>query len=209
MGKGQGKVVTLVSGAGGAARPEPSPDGRHLAFVRRVRSKSVLYLYDMASGAQRPLWDGLSHDQQEAWAIFGVYPGFDWTPDGKHIILWAEGKIWRVAITHGQVAEVPFTAPVKQEVHETLRFRQEVFGTSFDVRMIRDAVTSPDGGTLVFAALGTLWKKTLPSGEPQRLTDDDVHEHEPAFSPDGKVVVYTMWSDSTLVRQANWCQYRE
>src|SRR5690606_17899982 len=31
-----GKVETLLSGPGGAARPVPAPDGRHLAFVRRV-----------------------------------------------------------------------------------------------------------------------------------------------------------------------------
>jgi hypothetical protein len=48
-----------------------------------VRDKSVLHVLDLASGAVRPLWDGLSHDQQEAWAIFGPYPGYDWTPDAR------------------------------------------------------------------------------------------------------------------------------
>jgi Tol biopolymer transport system component len=55
-------------------RPQISPDGNTLAFVRRVGDRSVLMLHDMESGRERPLWDGLDHDQQEAWAIFGTYP---------------------------------------------------------------------------------------------------------------------------------------
>jgi imidazolonepropionase-like amidohydrolase len=62
--------------------------------------------------------------------------------------------------------------------------------------MIRDAATSPDGRTLVFAALGHLWAKELPDGEPRRLTQDDERfEYDPAFSLDGRQIVYTTWSD--------------
>ncbi len=60
-----GEIETVVGGAGGAARPTPSPDGRHLAFVRRVRDEEVLFLYDFETGAQTALFDGLSLDQQE------------------------------------------------------------------------------------------------------------------------------------------------
>ena len=31
-------------------RPQPSPDGKQLAFVRRVRGDSVLSLFDLESG---------------------------------------------------------------------------------------------------------------------------------------------------------------
>ncbi|HCI69104.1 MAG TPA: hypothetical protein DHV30_00265, partial [Balneola sp.] len=74
-----------------AARPQISPDGKHLAFVRRVRTKSVLYLRDLSSGKEWPIYENLSKDQQEAWAIFGVYTNFNWMPDGKEIIIWANG----------------------------------------------------------------------------------------------------------------------
>src|SRR5690606_18649205 len=69
-----GELIDLVRVQGGAARPQPSPDGKQLAFVRRVREKSVLSSFDLETGAIRDVWDGLSHDQQEAWAIFGIYP---------------------------------------------------------------------------------------------------------------------------------------
>ena len=193
-----GKVISLITGQGGAARPQPSPDGRQIAFVRRVREKSVLYVYDTHSGAQRAVYDGLSHDQQEAWAIFGVYPGFAWTPDAKHIVIWAQGKLWRLDVATRKVENIPFTADVEQRVSEAIRYPYDVSPESFDVRMIRQAVTSPDGKTLVFHALGHLWKKTLPDGVPTRLTDADHFEHEPAFSPDGRHIVYTTWSDADL-----------
>ena len=68
-----GKIKNIVSGPGGAVRPQVSPDGKLLAFVRRVRSKSVLFLHDLETGEQWPIYDKRHKDQQEAWAIFGVY----------------------------------------------------------------------------------------------------------------------------------------
>ncbi len=194
-----GEIDNLITGAGGSARPQPSPDGKSIAFVRRVRSESVLYLYDIDSGAQKPLFDGLSHDQQEAWAIFGVYPSFAWTPDARHLIFWAKGKIWKLEVDTKQVSEIPFTVDVNQTITQAARFKYDIGGNSFDAKLIRQAVTSPDGKTLVFHAVGNLWKKRLPNGRPQRLTSNaGLFEYEPSFSPDGRTIVYTTWSDDEL-----------
>jgi Tol biopolymer transport system component len=103
-----GKTEQYIRGAGGSARPQPSPDGKTIAFVRRVGLKSVLFLYDIESGRETPLYDNLDHDQQEAWAIFGVYPGFSWTPDNKQVVIWAKGRIWKVDVKTKQAAEIPF-----------------------------------------------------------------------------------------------------
>ena len=46
------------------------PCKQRLAFVKRVRDKTVLHVLDLASGKVSPVWDGLSHDMQEAWAMF-------------------------------------------------------------------------------------------------------------------------------------------
>ncbi len=45
-----GEVSSVVTGAGGATRPNPSPDGKKLAFVRRERNLSKLYVKDLATG---------------------------------------------------------------------------------------------------------------------------------------------------------------
>ncbi|MEG3192041.1 amidohydrolase family protein [Lysobacter sp. D1-1-M9] len=203
-----GETDTLIATPGGAVRPQPSPDGKSLAFVKRVREKSVLHVLDLASGAVRPVWDGLSHDQQEAWAIFGPYTGFDWTPDSESVVLWAQGKLWRVDIASGEASNIPFQAAVEQTVTAPLRFEQTIEEGDFTPRMIRDVATSSDGDTLVFHALGKLWRKALPGGTPQRLTgNDNLYEYQPSFSSDGRKLLYTTWSDEALsaiyVRNAN------
>ena len=194
-----GEIETVVGSAGGAVRPQPSPDGRSLAFVKRVRDKSVLHVLDLASGDVRPVWDGLSHDQQEAWAIFGPYPNFDWLPDSKSVVVWAQGGFWRVGVDGGAPARIAFTADVEQSVLPALRAPQQIDGDRFTAKMIRDVATSPDGRTVVFHAVGQLWTKTLPDGEPRRLTRDDGHfEYQPSFSADGRRLLYTSWSDKDM-----------
>jgi len=192
----QGVIEDVTGGPGGAVRPQLSNDGRLLAFVKRVRTKSVLYLRDLQTGEEWPLYENLSKDQQEAWTIFGSYTGFDWMPDDKHIIIWSQGKIHKVAVTQPNSSEViPFTVQVQQRIADVVRFRQNINPDSFDVRVIRQVVTSPSGDMTVFHALGYLYKMQLPSGVPVRLTDGTAFEFEPAFSPDGKTIVFTTWTD--------------
>ncbi|MDQ3205043.1 MAG: amidohydrolase family protein [Pseudomonadota bacterium] len=194
-----GKIDTLIATPGGAVRPQPSPDGKRLAFVKRVRDRSVLHVMDLASGQVRPVWDGLSHDQQEAWAIFGPYTGFDWTPGSDAVVLWAQGKLWRVDIASGAPTAIPFTAAVEQTVAAPLRFTQQIEEGRFAPRMIRDVATNADGNTLVFHAVGQLWRKRLPDGQPERLTaNEGLYEYQPSFSADGRKLLYTTWSDEAL-----------
>ena len=53
-------AATFVAAQGGAARPQPSPDGKYLAFVRRVRNQSTLFLKDLATGRETAAWSGLA-----------------------------------------------------------------------------------------------------------------------------------------------------
>src|SRR5205085_2710382 len=81
-----GEIERYITGPGGSIRPNPSHDGKSLAFVRRVRYKSTLYIRDLQSGRETPLYNGLDRDMQETWAIHGVYPSMAWTPDDKAIV---------------------------------------------------------------------------------------------------------------------------
>ncbi len=190
-----GKTQTITGGPGGAARPQISRDGKKLAFVKRVRTKSVLYIHDLETGEEWPVYDTLNKDQQEAWAIFGVYPGFSWMPNNKEVVFWSGGKIQKVNIETTQVTNIPFQVDIKIKIAETHRVRHEVAPDDFTVKVIRHAVTSPDGKTLVFSAIGHLWSKRLPNGKPKRLTSSSDFEFEPSFSPDGKEIAYVTWDD--------------
>ncbi len=194
-----GDIEDFVTGPGGSIRPTPSPDGQWLAFVRRVRNASVLFLKDLASGQELPLYDKLERDMQETWAIHGVYPAFAWTPDSKSMVFWASGKIHRIDITSKKVSEIPFLIKDHRQVAKALRVAVEVAPESFDVKLLRWASVSPTGKAVVYQALGHLYRKSLPDGKPTRLTKQHNHfEFYPSFSRDGKHIVYTTFSDSDL-----------
>lgn len=193
-----GKTTTVTGGPGGAARPQVSRDGKKLAFIKRVRTKTVLYLHDLETGEEWPLIDSLNKDQQEAWAIFGVYPNFNWMPNNQEIVFWNKGKIHKIDINTLETSVIPFSVDAQVKIAETVRFDTPVAPEEFTAKVIRHAVTSPDGKTLVFSALGHLWSKKLPNGKPKRLTKSADFEFEPSFSPDGKQLVYVSWNDETL-----------
>jgi imidazolonepropionase-like amidohydrolase/Tol biopolymer transport system component len=191
-----GKEKRLTGRPGGSIAPWPSPDGNRLAFIRRVGLKSVLHVRDLATGEETPIFDRLDKDLQEAWAIHGVYPQYAWLPDGRSIVIWGEGKIWRVDVAARQGTQIPFTAHVEQTINEALRFPQQVHQEEFPVRMLRDVTTSPDGSTVVYSALGHLYATPLKGSSPARITKDDHLEFAPSFSPDGRWIAYATWSDA-------------
>jgi len=188
-----------IFGPGGAIRPTPSPDGRLIAFIRRVRYKTVLFLHEIESGRQWPLYDQLDRDMQETWAIHGVYPAMAWTPDNRSIVFWAGGKIRRIDIESQQVQTIGFHVHVTKQIAEALRFPVEVAPDRFDVKLLRWVDVSPQDDAVVYQALGHLYIRALPDGKPHRLTEQNDHfEFYPSFSRDGKQVVYTTWDDEAL-----------
>ena len=193
-----GESEVIVRGPGGAFRPQVSPDGSKLAYIKRVRTKTVLCIYDLKSGKQFPIFDGLTKDQTEAWAIFGTYPGFDWMPDNNNIVIYGNGAFWEINTNTKQSTEIPFSAEVNTKVAKTIQVKNNAFEESFDAKVLRGLVTSPDQKSVVFHAVGYLWKKDMPNGKPIRLTKSNDFEFEPSFSPDGKSIVYVTWDDEQM-----------
>lgn len=192
-------IDPFISGPGGSVRPTPSPDGKQLAFIRRVRGKTALYVADVNSGAERPLFDGLDRDMQETWAIHGVYPTMAWTPDSKSLVFWAGGKLSRIEVASKRVTAIPFHVKDTRTLSEALRFPQNVAPDQFPVKMLRWVEVSPQGDRVVYQTLGQLYVRELPNGQPRRLTKQTDHfEMHPSFSRDGRSIVYTTWDDEKL-----------
>lgn len=195
-----GRERRIITVQGGSVTPRPSPDGKSLAYIRRVRLRSTLYVRDLETGRDRPVFEHLDKDLQEAWAIHGLYPQYAWTPDGKAIVIWGEGRIWRADVASGQGSVIPFTARVEQTINDAVRFPQTVYTPEFPVRMLRDVATSPDGKQVAYSALGHIYVRPLPAGEPRRLTQDENFESHPSWSADGRRIVYTTWTDAAYGR---------
>ncbi len=194
-----GEIETAVSGPGGSVRPAPSPDGRYMAFVRRERMNSKLYLKDLRTGEERKIYDDLDRDLQEIWAVHGVYPNMDWAPDGKSILFWAGGKIRKLNIASGVADIIPFRVTDTRAVIDPPRPAVEVAPATFKTMMPRFASVSPNGRQAVFESLGKLYIKSLPNGAPRRLTGGGGDfEFFPSWSRDGRRIVFVSWNDTTL-----------
>jgi Tol biopolymer transport system component/imidazolonepropionase-like amidohydrolase len=191
-----GKVATISDPAGGAGRPELSPDGRTLSMIRRIREKTVLIAHDLVTGRERQLWDGLANDNQEGFAWTGVYPAYDWTPDGKAIVIYADGGFFRVDAASGAARRIPFTASVEQIVTHAVRFPQHMGAERVTVKQIAWPARSPDRKAIVFEALGRIWRYDVAAREAKPLTAEGVRAFSPAWSPDGKWIAYVTWRDS-------------
>lgn len=197
-----GEVTTAVSGAGGSVRPAPSPDGKMIAFVRRERARSKLYVKDLVSGEERKIYDDLDQDVQETWAVTGVYPNMAWTPDSKSVVFWAGGKLRRVGADGGGAAEIPFRIDDTRVVIDATHPQIEVAPDRFQTKMPRWASVSPDGRQVVFETLGRLWIKPSSGGSARPLVKGGEEELElfPSWSRDGSRIVFVGWTDRGLGR---------
>jgi imidazolonepropionase-like amidohydrolase/Tol biopolymer transport system component len=197
-----GETTTAAQGPGGSVRPTPSPDGKKIAFVRRERTRSKLYVKDLASGEERKIYDALDQDVQETWAVTGVYPNMAWTPDGRSVVFWAGGKIRRVNADGSGAAEIPFRVNDTRVIADALHPKVEVAPDRFTTKIPRWASVSPDGRQVVFETLGKLWIKPVAGGAPRRLTsgNSDSMEIYPAWSRDGRTIAFVDWTDQGLGR---------
>jgi imidazolonepropionase-like amidohydrolase/Tol biopolymer transport system component len=195
-----GEVTKAVSGVGGSVRPSPSPDGKKIAFVRRERTRSKLYVKDLASGEERKVYDALDQDVQETWAVTGVYPNMAWTPDSRSLVFWAGGKIRRVGADGSGAADIPFRVSDTRVVIDATHPQVEVAPDRFTTKMPRWATVSPDGREVVFETLGKLWIKPAAGGAARRLIRGDENEMElyPSWSRDGRNIVFVGWTDQGL-----------
>ena len=192
-----GETATRENRWGSAFRPTLSPDGRWLVYGTRHINETRLRIRDLESSEERWLVYPVQRDDQESRATLDTYPGMTFTPDSKFLIATWEGKLWKVPVAGGAPAEIPMEADVVQAFGPAVHFQYPIADSAtFIVKQIRDAVPSPDGRRLAFVALDRLYVMDWPNGTPRRLTNMEVGEYQPAWSPDGQTIAYTTWSNA-------------
>lgn len=194
-----GEEERFISGTGGAVVPTPSPDGRYVAFIRRIQDKTALFLKDIQTGAERAIFNNLERDMQEGFGSEGYFSYFDWTPDSNELVFWTAGKIHRLSISDQSLNSLDINLDSNLKYADAVRFEVDVAPDSFDTKMLRWSQKSPDGQKALFQALGKLYIRDLKSGKTKRLTKQNEHdEYYPRYSNDGKSIVYTTWHDQQL-----------
>ncbi len=167
-------LVPAPTGTATLHAPAMAPDGERVAYVRHDGTQADLMVDDEQAT-----------DGQDV---------FLFTPEwiGEETLLYtADGGIRTRSLSDGRTTEVPFRATVRLPAAE-----YDLKEHDFDDRRRRsvDGVLtpqlSPDGSRVLFVALNDLWLMPI-DGRPRRLTDDDYHEVNPVFSPDGRRVAYS------------------
>ena len=192
-----GEVRVFISRRGGAASPALSKDGKWLAYVHRDDQETVLILHELATGRERVLLRGLDRDRQESGAgtTYGAYPSMAWHPSGQEIVLAYGGHLHAVNVATGATRDIPFRAPVRRELSETIRFPvpQPVSGKT-TTRSHRFGVRTDRG--VVYEALGDLWLRNGTSST--NITKSAAIETSPAYDPATRTLYYAAWTDDSL-----------
>ena len=190
-----GRLFPRTVEARGAFRPAVSPDDRWLVYGTRHDGATGLKAMDLETGDASWLVEAVDRDAQESTPSRDLLPGYDFLPDGSAVVVGFGGKLWRVSVPGGERTEIPFTAEVDVPMGPLALFDDSIPDDEIRARRIENPDLSPDGSAIVFSAMGRIWTSGTEAPEPRRLTDGDLGEFFPAFSPDGRSVAYVTWDD--------------
>jgi Tol biopolymer transport system component len=189
-----GDEEMVINSEGSAFRPQVSPDGRFLTYATRFQGKTGIRIRNLADDEDTWLVYPIQRDDQEASASRDLVPRYAFTPDSKSVVLNYGGLIHRIDLASRNVSTIPFDVHVDLPIGPYLRQSIREDTGPVRARLIQTPSQSPDGKRLVFSALAHIYTTSLADGAPHRLTSSALPEFDPAWSPDGRSVVYVTWT---------------
>ena len=204
--------------------PAVSPDGRMLAFVRKISESSTqLYLLPLSED-YRPAGEARRLDVLQPWVDSPA-----WTADGRYIVCnagapWFPGTLWRISVS-GSEKPVSLTS-LGEGLQPTISrqgnrlvyqvgavggfhiWRVEVSGRNKSrpaVQMVPSSrgegspQYSPDGSRIAFesdrSGNGEIWVCNGDGSNPVQLTSLESFSGTPRWFPDGKRIVFDLTND--------------
>lgn len=189
-----GTSEIVVERPGGAFQPTLSPNGNALAYVHRGLEGTMLMLLDLETREERVLLTGLDRDRQDTRQAYGPYPNLAWYEDGSGVVLGYEGGLASVDVVTGTVWRIPFSAPVRREMSETIRFATTLPEDRARTRTHRWGRRVAGG--VISEALGDLWLHDESGAS--NLTRSDAHETSPVVNPVSGAIYFASWTDDEM-----------
>ena len=201
--------------------PTWSPDDREIAFISTRAGGQTMWAVTLAGGGERrisaegvradaPSWGpggqivyhstaGIGSQLEiEGRGLTGEENAFPFRAawaSATEIVYVSDGKIRQRSVAGGDSHTIEFSAtlPVmapRAPMPETFALRRVQERQPRVAKGIMSPSISPDGRSVAFAAIGDLWLMRF-GGKPENLTKDRFLDTEPAWSPDGKSLVWS------------------
>lgn len=175
-------------------RPAVTPDGMSLVYGERRGGVTRLMVAPVDGGEAREIGE-IDPDAVLAALTNDAISRFDFTPDGRGVLINREGRIDILPLDGGEVAAVPFTAEIRQALGPLGRHQAVIEEGPLRARLIQAPDLSPDGRRIAFSSLGEIYVQPVEAGAaPVRLRADGVSGYHPAWSPDGRQIASVSWN---------------
>lgn len=224
-------VVRLTDNDWNDEYPRWSPDGRRIAFAANPGGTYDIFVMEADGSGVTRVTDGPRDEVEPAWAPGGgrlAYTEEVKRPLGKRSALWlkdlATGRAERLAAAFPESAALASFSPAAPLLAFTGKKAPgwDVFvcdlgtGASRPLTLGGHACRprfSPDGALVAFVSheadgKGDVWLMGADGSGPRRLTvRDATSDYSPAWSPDGRTIVFASSADTMYAREGRWALY--
>lgn len=206
-----------------ANHPQIAPDGKRIVYersffdIQKDRKRSTLWLANIETGEQRPLTSGMANDSGAAWSPDGgrlVYVSSSdgsaqihlrWMdsgqsaritnlPDGPQGVAWSPDGRWiafamRVPAEDKPIAQMPPKPPGAEWAPP--------------VKVIDRLIYRVDGAGYVEPGFTQLFVVAADGGAPRQITSGSFDAGEPAWTRDGKALIFSSNRSSNAEYEIN------